>query len=122
MLEQKSTNKNLKIYGYIDFVDKLMSISHILITKPGGLTCAEALACELPMILISPIPGQEERNTFYLINNGAAAYVKNTDNFDIVFRQILNNPQRQHHMKLACSFLSKPKSSIDIVKFIRGMC
>lgn len=120
-LEKRDFGRKIVVYGFIDFIDKLMAISDILITKPGGLTCAEALSRKLPMILISPIPGQEERNTFYLINNGAAAYVKNTENFDIVFSQIINNPQRLEHMKLACSFLGKPNSSPDIAEFIRGM-
>lgn len=120
-LEERDFGRKIVVYGFIDFIDKLMAISDILITKPGGLTCAEALSRKLPMILISPIPGQEERNTFYLINNGAAAYVKNTENFDIVFSQIINNPQRLEHMKLACSFLGKPNSSSDIAEFIRGM-
>ncbi|ABP67915.1 Monogalactosyldiacylglycerol synthase [Caldicellulosiruptor saccharolyticus DSM 8903] len=120
-LEERNFGRKVVVFGFISFIDKLMAISDILITKPGGLTCAEALSCKLPMILISPIPGQEERNTFYLINNGAAAYVKNIESFDIVFNQIINNPQRLEHMKLACSFLAKPSSSNDIVEFIKGM-
>lgn len=120
-LEEKDFGRKVIIYGFVNFIDKLMAISDVLITKPGGLTCAEALASELPMLLISPIPGQEQRNTFYLINNGAASYVKNIENFDIVFNQILSNSQRVQHMKLACSFLAKPNSSHDIVKFIKGM-
>jgi len=116
-----TNNKNIKVYGYIDFIYKLMSISSIIITKPGGLTCAEALSKKLPMLLISPIPGQEQRNAFYLINNGAAAFSRSIQYFEIVFKQILSNEQRIQHMKLACSFLAKPNSSIEIANFLKSI-
>ncbi len=62
-----------KILGFTDRMrEKLMAVADLLVTKPGGLTVSEALACGLPMALVSPIPGQEERNSDYLLENGAA--------------------------------------------------
>jgi processive 1,2-diacylglycerol beta-glucosyltransferase len=49
-----------------------MSVSDVLISKPGGLTVAEALSSELPIILYRPIPGQEEANARFLQEKGAA--------------------------------------------------
>lgn len=49
-----------------------MAATAVAITKPGGLTTTECMAVGLPMIVISPIPGQEERNADFLLDNGAA--------------------------------------------------
>lgn len=63
----------LKIYGFIHNMDELMDVSDLMITKPGGLSCSEALAKGLPLILISPIPGQESRNAQLLSQKQIAA-------------------------------------------------
>ncbi|MEZ0537326.1 glycosyltransferase [Caldicellulosiruptoraceae bacterium PP1] len=114
---EKYTDKII-VLGFVDYIYQLMSISSLLITKPGGLTCAEALSKNLPMFLFSPIPGQEERNTFYLVNNGAAVYSESLEQFDITFNQIINNNERLAQMKNSCKFLSKPNSAYDIADFL----
>ncbi len=58
--------------GFTKTIERLMTIADIAITKPGGLTSSECLAMHLPMIVVSPIPGQEERNADYLLESGAA--------------------------------------------------
>lgn len=68
----KKGSDNVKVFGFTDKVDILMDASDCIITKPGGLSTTEAMAKHLPMILANPIPGQEERNTDFLINNGIA--------------------------------------------------
>ena len=62
----------VRVVGFTDCMRELMAVGDLLVTKPGGLTVSEALACGLPMALISPIPGQEVRNADYLLENGAA--------------------------------------------------
>lgn len=63
---------NIHLLGFTDKVDKLMDVSDILITKPGGMTCTEAMAKGVPMLFYDAIPGQEEENLQYFINNGFA--------------------------------------------------
>ncbi|MGB4812845.1 MAG: glycosyltransferase [Methylophilaceae bacterium] len=58
--------------GFTKTIERLMTVADIAITKPGGLTSSECLAMNLPMIVVSPIPGQEERNADYLLESGAA--------------------------------------------------
>jgi processive 1,2-diacylglycerol beta-glucosyltransferase len=60
------------VRGFVDNVHDYMHASDLLITKPGGLTTSEALAARLPMLLVKPLPGQEERNTRYLVDRKAA--------------------------------------------------
>ncbi len=58
--------------GFTRRVDEVMACCDLAITKPGGLTASECLAMGLPMIVNAPIPGQEERNADYLLEQGAA--------------------------------------------------
>jgi processive 1,2-diacylglycerol beta-glucosyltransferase len=67
--------KNVKILGYTDMVPELMDVSDFLLTKPGGLTISEALVKGIPIYIISPIPGAEEGNADFLLQNGAAVRV-----------------------------------------------
>lgn len=65
----------LTVYGFVNNVSELMQRASFIITKPGGLTSAEALASGLPMLIFRPIPGQEEANTRYLTQCNAARRV-----------------------------------------------
>jgi processive 1,2-diacylglycerol beta-glucosyltransferase len=49
-----------------------MEISDLLITKPGGMTCTEGMAKGIPMLFYTPLPGQEEENSFYFTQQGYA--------------------------------------------------
>jgi processive 1,2-diacylglycerol beta-glucosyltransferase len=53
-------------------MDEYMAAADLMIGKPGGLTTSEALARGLPMVIVNPIPGQEDRNADYLLEEGAA--------------------------------------------------
>jgi processive 1,2-diacylglycerol beta-glucosyltransferase len=57
--------------GYTRAMDEYMAAADLLVGKPGGLTTAEALARGLPMVIVHPIPGQEERNADHLLEAGA---------------------------------------------------
>ncbi|MGE5327959.1 MAG: MGDG synthase family glycosyltransferase [Deltaproteobacteria bacterium] len=103
-------DKVIKVYGYTDKIPELMSASDLLISKPGGMTVSEALVKKLPMILISPIPGQEEKNARYLLNGGAAARLYPKQNVEEVLYQVLDMPARYNHMKEMCGYLAHPNS------------
>lgn len=61
---------NIHIMGYRKDIHKLMAVSDLLITKPGGMTCAEGAAKAIPMLFYEPIPGQEEENCLFFVNEG----------------------------------------------------
>jgi processive 1,2-diacylglycerol beta-glucosyltransferase len=109
-------------YGYIDYIDKLMAISDILITKPGGITTAEALAKNLPMIIIKPLPGQEQNNTNFLLEQGVVS--KADDIKDAVSKLVflLNNPKELQKIKENISRLSMPLSSLKIAELALSLC
>jgi processive 1,2-diacylglycerol beta-glucosyltransferase len=61
---------NIRLFGFTREVNKLMEVSDLLITKPGGMTCTEGLAKGIPMLFYKPIPGQEEENLQYFTRHG----------------------------------------------------
>lgn len=116
----KTSNKNVKLFEYTDEINTLMDASDFIITKPGGVTISEALIKELPIIIISPIPGQEERNARFLINSGAAVELLKNEKLQSLIYHILKVPMRKRHMKEISRYLSKPNASNDIVSILNS--
>ena len=95
-LDKKTTKKHLENIGFTDKVDLYMDAADCLVTKPGGLTTSEALAKNLPMIMINPIPGQEDRNAEFLLNTGAALKVSKTFTVDDAVYALFSSEKRMN--------------------------
>ena len=108
------SGKNIKVLGYTDKVPELMSISDFVITKPGGLTSTECLAMKRPMIIINPIPGQEEQNSIYFTNNGTAIRTYKNEPIEHVLDIAVNNKKRVEQMRQMCGVIGKPNAAYDI--------
>ena len=95
-----------------------MACSDLVITKPGGLTTSECLAMGLPMIVNSPIPGQEERNADYLLEQGAA--LKAYDDMSLAYRLelLLSRPEKLHSLRSAAIALGKPNAAADVISIV----
>lgn len=109
---------SVKILEYTNQVPELMSISDLVVSKPGGLTTSECLASNLPMIIINPIPGQEEENAEFLETNGVGIWIKKSDIPNKVFSELFSNPDKLQIMKKNIEKLSKKHSTEDICKTI----
>lgn len=96
----------------------MMSASELIITKPGGLTSCEVLCKKIPMIMINPIPGQEERNVDFLINNGCAMYATKTFPIDEAFYQMYINKEKFDNMKKNIDLIRKPNATKDVCEFL----
>lgn len=94
--------------GYVNNVHQLMSISDIMVSKAGGLSCAEALASGLPLFIVNPLPGQEERNSHFLISSGAAIAVNKVKGLADNILSCLCNPSRLKEMSDAASRMGRP--------------
>ncbi|MCL2842062.1 MAG: galactosyldiacylglycerol synthase [Oscillospiraceae bacterium] len=113
-LRRLQVNTPLRVQGFTDQVALYMRAADCIITKPGGLSTSEALACGLPMILVSPIPGQEDRNAQFFLNSGAAVLVtKHFPVADAVYA-VLGQPSRLEHMREAITRIAKPTAATDI--------
>lgn len=94
MLEERSEfrHPNFHLYGFVDFVDELMDAADLLITKPGGVTCSEAIAKGIPMILLDPIPGQEEDNLEYLLEQRLGVAAAPSEQAKLWLERLVENP------------------------------
>lgn len=111
--------KKTKIIYFTREVEKYMNASDLIITKPGGLTISEALACGLPMALFSAIPGQEEENAEFLVSNNMA--VRLEENAAKTVQNLLENPQVLNHMKYSCKKFDKSDSLKNILKLVKKL-
>lgn len=114
----KNYKNRILVFGYVDNVDELMSISDIIITKPGGITTAEALAKKIPMIIVDPIPGQEANNARYLTEKKAAVQINVSAEMHLTVEELLKDPARLAQMRESAGLISKPNSSLDIAKLM----
>ena len=101
--------------GYTTLMDEFMSASDILIGKPGGLTTSEALSKGLVLVIVNPIPGQEERNSDHLLEEGAAIRCNNLPVLAYKVDQLLEDTERFARMKANASRLARPHSARDVV-------
>lgn len=120
LVEQEHKQDCIKVLDYTTKVPELMSISDLVITKPGGLTTSESLASGLPIIVINPIPGQEEENASFLENKGVAIWIKKRDDVSKILRNLFSSPDRMQKMKVNARLLAKKNSSKDICKILLG--
>lgn len=80
-----------RVYGYVREIDELMEVSDLLVTKPGGLTTAEALSKALPMVVVDSIAGQERRNKRFLLEKGLAFELNGSSNLISIIQRFINN-------------------------------
>jgi len=111
-------SKRIEAIGYADNMNELMSISDMIITKPGGLTVSEALTKGLAIVIIDPIPGQEAKNTQFLLQNKVAIKAANEEELAILVESLCSMPSKLEAMKKASAGLGKPDAAIDIAKAI----
>lgn len=108
--------KNLKVFGFIENIDDLYKISCCMITKSGGITLSEALAVQLPLIIIKPVPGQEKENALYFEKKGAAIIANNSYQIINSTLELLNDQQLLNAMKKNMKKMYNKSSSFKIVE------
>jgi processive 1,2-diacylglycerol beta-glucosyltransferase len=79
------------VLGFTKEIDKLMDVTDLLITKPGGITCTEGMAKGLPMLFCTPLPGQEEENCQYFTEQGIGQEITSLTVIDEWMEVLLTN-------------------------------
>jgi len=104
--------------GFTTTVERVMTAADLVVTKPGGLSVSECLAKGLPMLLVSPIPGQEERNADYLLEAGAA--VKAMDGPTLAYKlgRLLEDRARLAAMSDAARRIATPHAARDVIALL----
>jgi len=103
------------LLGFTDIMDEWMTVADVLIGKPGGLTTAEALCKGLPMVILSPIPGQEERNSDHLLEEGVAIRCNDIITMGYKIDRLLQTPGRLASMRQAALGMSRPFAAETVV-------
>lgn len=118
IVEQEKRNDSIRVLEFTNKVPEFMSVSDLVVTKPGGLTTSESLASKLPMVIINPIPGQEEENAQFLEENGIAIWIKKYDNPYEKLQNLFSDPKLLPTMKENTEKLSKKYSTQNICKIL----
>ena len=102
--------------GFTNEIDELMNVADLVVSKPGGLTTSETLARGAVMVIVNPIPGQESRNSDYLLENGAAIKVNNTATIGYKITQLLSNPERLASLCANVRRIARPRAAFTVVE------
>jgi len=106
------------VLGFTREIDELMAAADVIVSKPGGLTSSEALARGTAMVIIDPIPGQESRNSDYLLENGAAIKANNLASLGLKLTKFLTDPGRLTAAREAARRLGKPRAAFDVAEHL----
>ena len=118
LVYEANKQENVKILEYTDKVPELMSVSDLVVTKPGGLTTTESLASGLPIVVINPIPGQEEENATFLEQHKVGLWLKKDMNVQQTIIDLFSNPDKMQEMKIHARLLAKKNSTKDICSIL----
>jgi processive 1,2-diacylglycerol beta-glucosyltransferase len=116
-LERVRYRQPVTVFGFVSNMEELMCASDLIMTKPGGLTSSEALALGKPLLIFSPIPGQETANSDYLLENGAASKLNHTDDIAFKINHMLD-PQRLADYSRNAKNLGRPRAALKICETI----
>lgn len=105
-----------KVLGFTDQMDELLAVADLVLSKPGGLTTSETLARGAVMVIVNPIPGQESRNSDYLLENGAAIKVNNFATLPHKVGALLADPARLAQLKANARRLGRPRAAFDVAE------
>jgi len=108
----------VKVYGFVNNVHELMDAADLVVSKPGGLTTSEILAKGKPMIVVDPIPGQEQRNCEYLLEAGAAVRLYAPEDAPFKVQSLLDDPRRLQQMRVNAQSIARSQAAAEIVHTI----
>lgn len=119
-IQELDTSRNTKLLYFVDNVEDYMHIADLIVTKPGGLTVTESIACHLPMAIYSAYPGQEADNVDFLLKQKAAVLIDKKDGAKQII-ELLNSPEKLSEMKENCKKLALPNAAEDIFNLAKEL-
>lgn len=119
--EVQNCPKKCKLVMFTTEVEKYMKASNLIVTKPGGLTVSEALACNIPLAVFDAIPGQEEDNAQFLMNHGMAVRIGKGDSCAKSIQLLLQDEAKLRQMKESCEKFDKSRSVPNMLDLINRL-
>jgi processive 1,2-diacylglycerol beta-glucosyltransferase len=114
----RQTPHPVKVIGFTNEMEKWMAAADLLVGKAGGLTSAEALARGLVLVIVNPIPGQEERNADHFLEEGVAIRCNNIPALAFKIDSLLADQKRLSAMQESAKSLARPHAADDIASII----
>jgi 1,2-diacylglycerol 3-beta-galactosyltransferase len=108
----------VKIYGFVQEMPDFMRAADILVSKAGPGTISEAFIAGLPVILYSRLPGQEDGNVGYVVDNNAGVWAPRPDAVVTAMRNWLDHPEQRHKAMEACLRLARPRAARQIAHLL----
>lgn len=108
----------VKVFGFVSNVHELMDAADVVISKPGGLTASEVMAKGKPLMIVNPIPGQEQRNCEYLLEAGAATRLYEMEGAPYRLQALLGEPERLARLRENARAVGRPHAAVNIVQDI----
>jgi processive 1,2-diacylglycerol beta-glucosyltransferase len=110
----------LKAVGFTTEMDELMTAADLMIGKPGGLTTSESLIKGLGWVVVNPIPGQEEKNAIFLLEQGIGVWSGNLHTLAYKVRSVLEEPGRLAGMRNNALRHARPDAGNVVARFAAG--
>jgi processive 1,2-diacylglycerol beta-glucosyltransferase len=105
-----------QVLGFTKQIDELMAVADLVVSKPGGLTTSETLARGAVMVIVNPIPGQESRNSDFLLESGAAIKANNIATLAHKVTGLLGDPQRLAQLRANVRRVARPRAAFEVVE------
>ena len=105
-----------KVIGFTKEIHELMAVADLVVSKPGGLTTSEALASGAVMVVVNPVPGQETRNSDFLLENGAAIKVNHPALLSYKVTRLLKDPKRLEQLRANVRRVARPDAAFDVAR------
>lgn len=121
IVTETNAKTRVKVFDYTNKVPEIMSISSLVVTKPGGLTTSEALASGLPLLVINPIPGQEEENAEFLEKHNVGVWIRKKDDPNVIIQKLFEDKLKLEKMRENTKILAKKNSTKDICEIIMNL-
>lgn len=115
LFENHKAADRLHLFGFVDQVHELMAIATCLVSKPGGVTLAEAIWAGLPLFLYRPVPGQEKKNARYLQSKGAASIMNDPEEMAAGIIKLITNPEQLQRSRMAVQRLQTEDPAADSI-------
>jgi len=104
------------VLGFTTEIDELMAVADLVVSKPGGLTTSELFSRGAAFAIVNPIPGQESRNSDYLLENGAAVKINHVGTMSHKLTELLKDPSRLARLKENSRRLGHPRAAFDVAQ------
>jgi len=115
---QCSPTLDLRVLGFVTYVDDLIVASDLVITKAGGLIISEVVARGVPLVVIDPIPGHEEWNADFVVGSGSGVQLRMAESVPMTVRRLLQRPDILEDMRVHAAAVGRPRAALDIAEWI----